>query len=1347
MFVKFVTKNIQEKMKAKERAFARSSRPAQGQLQDGYLELNDIASRAVFVRMCSNKSQVPNILISGGEHTDGQMNQGFSNSYRDRTGNDDNSGIRGIPGIKDISVEYKGGFKAIRECTVNWTIPAIEDLDRLTPYFLTVGKTVVVDWGWTYASVKSLESQGIQPFITKNQETSEYVVDQEIFTNPQERVLKANGDYDAIGGTIRNFNYTLRDDGGFDCTTVITAMGTTLFKKPIDTGGNSGTRKVDEKGEALPTPPDNLINSIMNMRSIIVYEIFNVKRSSPVFEQFQVLSSQFNKEKGLNYFDNHCVYDDLKEGAPWKATRFGGIPAFWKPDEQKKTDMFGIAVDDKKNPNVLWLIQNDGVEDIMVTWGWLEDQILSRYVSFKGGSSEGKGIKMTFRSIDTIVDEDGLPIKSSDFIDDVLDLSEEETLERYEVDTDLKNYNQVLKTPTLIRNPELLYPVNPFTAFIPETNLKISVSGGVSEVIDEGWVWDSKDPRADKFLNEFLTLFDSDDVNLFYKKQFRKSNNFRKGKLRNIWVNVKDIQRAFGMQDPNSKDNTSNNVSPPGTVENGVRNLLSTINSNFHNVWDFDIVADPFDSTNIKVIDKSDTDVDLPAYTTFQNNNNSHKVQDLGLYKFPSYKIGSIVKNQTLEFKIPDAQALTILYGSNKKKGESDDQFSNGVLDKLLRMNSGSNGGDPYKDKYLQDLETSNIGATDNGDDNIIYTRKVGSEKSDVNSTISDDFGLHINPDTPKYNWRQFEPDTEDSGVQTTSKNKVESYTVTQDKNNKPKIQYSITEILPNKNPKGEPKKKTTVSVKSFYKYNSDEKNIILEEGAQGALKSFLNSSSPQAQFDMNSLVPAELGLEVDGTGGILPGDIIHTDYIQDKYKAEMKQVLKSSDDESESISAVGPLTYFQMFGVTQKVDPSGWTTELQTKMRINKMPSNNLAEYKPPKRTWNSPKTGVNNVAPIPRPSIPIESEQEGIAGDVELDDLDFGDYDDWVEPPPRQIPAPISRPNIPVPPDDEDIADDVELDDLEFDDIPPWIPPSYPSTLALRKAKQEVENVPEKVPGGDIPPDLKMIDVGDVLSPDQIDNLISKGVTQGTTVNNDTDMIEYPPEPDPKLAPVLPTTPLQIKRNSDYDLNPLSLLDQIKSQKIIYVQPKIENEKPVNQVPKAQRFEAPVVEELVWDSPVTVVELVNENIKKESPPTEVKVVNSGAKPREEIVVLKSTYDPTIADWSINPTYKLIYKIVPGWYTKSANNPKNTDFYGEGPTNAVNKSIRKKFWDEIIEAPNETGISDLNTPAKIEARLKELGDTYANLGPGGSWTPITGIPFAVYEEPQERVGQKITLP
>ena len=32
-------------------------------------------------------------------------------------------------------------------------------------------------------------------------------------------------------------------------------------------------------------------------------------------------------------------------------------------------------------------------EDIFVTWGWFEDQILNRYLSFNGGSEDGAGVK------------------------------------------------------------------------------------------------------------------------------------------------------------------------------------------------------------------------------------------------------------------------------------------------------------------------------------------------------------------------------------------------------------------------------------------------------------------------------------------------------------------------------------------------------------------------------------------------------------------------------------------------------------------------------------------------------------------------------------------------------------------------------------------------------------------------------------------------------------------------------------------------------------------------------------------------------------------------------------------
>ena len=56
-----------------------------------------------------------------------------------------------------------------------------------------------------------------------------------------------NGDYDAIGGQITNFETSLRSDGGFDCTTKVISMGASLFKRPIDVGGNQAGIKLKGK--------------------------------------------------------------------------------------------------------------------------------------------------------------------------------------------------------------------------------------------------------------------------------------------------------------------------------------------------------------------------------------------------------------------------------------------------------------------------------------------------------------------------------------------------------------------------------------------------------------------------------------------------------------------------------------------------------------------------------------------------------------------------------------------------------------------------------------------------------------------------------------------------------------------------------------------------------------------------------------------------------------------------------------------------------------------------------------------------------------------------------------------
>ena len=66
MYTKTVTKIIQEKLRAKENALSWKVNNF-GDYDEGTIKPKDINSRTTFVRMCSNKLSVPNIVISGGE--------------------------------------------------------------------------------------------------------------------------------------------------------------------------------------------------------------------------------------------------------------------------------------------------------------------------------------------------------------------------------------------------------------------------------------------------------------------------------------------------------------------------------------------------------------------------------------------------------------------------------------------------------------------------------------------------------------------------------------------------------------------------------------------------------------------------------------------------------------------------------------------------------------------------------------------------------------------------------------------------------------------------------------------------------------------------------------------------------------------------------------------------------------------------------------------------------------------------------------------------------------------------------------------------------------------------------
>jgi len=126
-----IDKKIQDELKARMKGFDRAT-PAAGESQSEVkYSIADLNSRTPWIKMTSAIPNDGNFISIGDNNS-----SGYKNVYAP-IGNP-----KPIAGIKNITVEYSGGLKALRNATISWTCWSFEDLDKYTPYFFSVGKTV-----------------------------------------------------------------------------------------------------------------------------------------------------------------------------------------------------------------------------------------------------------------------------------------------------------------------------------------------------------------------------------------------------------------------------------------------------------------------------------------------------------------------------------------------------------------------------------------------------------------------------------------------------------------------------------------------------------------------------------------------------------------------------------------------------------------------------------------------------------------------------------------------------------------------------------------------------------------------------------------------------------------------------------------------------------------------------------------------------------------------------------------------------------------------------------------------------------------------------------------------------
>lgn len=140
-------------------------------------------------------------------------------------------GYKPMPGITSVTIDTQGRLGSVRAATINFKCWDKYQLDIIDALYFKLGFTMFLEWGHTYFYPSEENSSRRDP--NKILSTELYAIDpfekglskEDIQIKIAQNCRNSEGNYDAMLGIVTNFNFTYTQDGGYDCTLKLMALG------------------------------------------------------------------------------------------------------------------------------------------------------------------------------------------------------------------------------------------------------------------------------------------------------------------------------------------------------------------------------------------------------------------------------------------------------------------------------------------------------------------------------------------------------------------------------------------------------------------------------------------------------------------------------------------------------------------------------------------------------------------------------------------------------------------------------------------------------------------------------------------------------------------------------------------------------------------------------------------------------------------------------------------------------------------------------------------------------------------------------------------------------------------
>jgi len=196
---------------------------------------------------------------------------------------------RPIPGVTEISIQNKGSMGAVREAVITYVCWDRRQLSMLEKLYMTPGISCLLEWGWSTKINNSFVNENLS-------KKSPPPSDEEMSKKISELVKLNGGHYDALQGPVVDFSWTLRDDGGYDCTTTLTSRADMLLAINIHSKSGDVTSDMVDDGEDEDSINEDIRGILDNVIRDIEENGIKTNNDGEVIAQILKVRGKFKKE-------------------------------------------------------------------------------------------------------------------------------------------------------------------------------------------------------------------------------------------------------------------------------------------------------------------------------------------------------------------------------------------------------------------------------------------------------------------------------------------------------------------------------------------------------------------------------------------------------------------------------------------------------------------------------------------------------------------------------------------------------------------------------------------------------------------------------------------------------------------------------------------------------------------------------------------------------------------------------------------------------------------------------------------------------------------------------------------